>query len=636
VGWLAFNDFRVSHVTAREVYDASPAWRTPCALVYQSEAAAGAMELAAPPLGARALGRLPEDGARAAAGYLYPAVAGAPHAMAAFAMRIPLATAYNLPPSIPHQPALGAAPPTPHASPAWEAGAIMAIDAEFVATAAEASRVRADGSRQVVDAAVLSPGRVSVVADDGALVLDAYVATMEPVVDHLTRFSGLQVGDLEVTTSRHRLHTFKDTYIKLRALVDAGVRFVGHGLRKDFRTLNLLVAPPQVIDTVTIYKLDGQRNLSLKYLAANVLGADIQGVVHDSGEDALMALHLYQRYREEVAADASGSTFGAMLEHLYTVGRANGFRPAGTRTGAGTAAGAGGRSGERAGSTSGGGSGDGAGADAAAGAGSGSGGGSGGGTGVMRTSTVTSGAPLVYPLAHMGGALHLFLAPPQVDVLPPGMAGRGRGYKGSVMAGSGVGGGGAVYGGRGSGRGGGISGVGAGSVPTSMYPYPPMGHLPPVPPPVPPAVAAAGGGGCGVPLPAAPTLPYNSRLLAAASGVGGGGVPTRGPPAGYGGGGWGGAPLAGATAYAPDPWRTTAPLPPAPASHAVGAGAAPSAAAAAAAAATAAAAASLAATFHSAAFPMMPPAGAGSHGGKRGGRGGGRGGGGGGRGSMHL
>ena len=40
--------------------------------------------------------------------------------------------------------------------------------------------------------------------------------------------------------------THQHVYLKLRALVDRGCVFVGHGLRKDFRTLNMIVPEQQV------------------------------------------------------------------------------------------------------------------------------------------------------------------------------------------------------------------------------------------------------------------------------------------------------------------------------------------------------------------------------------------------------
>jgi hypothetical protein len=53
-------------------------------------------------------------------------------------------------------------------------------------------------------------------------------------------------GDLDPAQSRHHLTTHKAAYLKLRYLIDAGAIFVGHGLKKDFRMLNILVPPAQV------------------------------------------------------------------------------------------------------------------------------------------------------------------------------------------------------------------------------------------------------------------------------------------------------------------------------------------------------------------------------------------------------
>lgn len=53
-------------------------------------------------------------------------------------------------------------------------------------------------------------------------------------------------GDLDPSSSTHHLVSLKTAYLKLHHLLDAGCVFVGHGLKQDFRIINLTVPPEQV------------------------------------------------------------------------------------------------------------------------------------------------------------------------------------------------------------------------------------------------------------------------------------------------------------------------------------------------------------------------------------------------------
>eukprot|EP00743_Colponemidia_sp_Colp-15_P008970 GILK01009787.1.p1 GENE.GILK01009787.1~~GILK01009787.1.p1 ORF type:complete len:1312 (+),score=250.87 GILK01009787.1:55-3990(+) len=198
---------------------------------------------------------------------------------------------------------------------------LVALDAEFVALELEESEIREDGTKEVLKPSHLSLARVSVVRAEGSRAgepfIDDYIVTQEPIVDYLTRFSGLVPGDLDPAMSRHHLTTKKTVYSKLRYLVDSGCRFIGHGLKQDFRIINIFIPPDQIIDTVDLYHLPGHRKISLRFLAAALLSSNIQLETHDSIEDARAALALYRRYED---LQRQG-LFEQTLQEIYAAGR---------------------------------------------------------------------------------------------------------------------------------------------------------------------------------------------------------------------------------------------------------------------------------------------------------------------------
>ncbi|KAL1923651.1 uncharacterized protein VTP21DRAFT_8631 [Calcarisporiella thermophila] len=160
-------------------------------------------------------------------------------------------------------------------------GKFVAIDCEMVGVGPE-------GAESAL-------ARVSIVNYYGVTILDRYVKPQERVTDFRTEVSGITPKHLKTAEN------FKDVQKEVAEILKDRI-VVGHAVSNDFDAL-LLDHPRRLIRDTSHYKpykrFTRGKTPSLKRLAKELLGINIQQGSHSSVEDARIAMLLYRKHKDE-------------------------------------------------------------------------------------------------------------------------------------------------------------------------------------------------------------------------------------------------------------------------------------------------------------------------------------------------
>jgi RNA exonuclease 4 len=160
-----------------------------------------------------------------------------------------------------------------------EVGKYVGIDCEMVG-------VGGDEDRSVL-------ARVSLVNFHGTQVYDSFVRPKEFVTDWRTHVSGISPKDMATARSFEGVQADVAAILKDRIIV-------GHAIKNDLEAMMLGHPKKDIRDTSKFSgfrKYSAGKTPSLKKLAREVLGVDIQGGEHSSIEDARATMLLFRRHK---------------------------------------------------------------------------------------------------------------------------------------------------------------------------------------------------------------------------------------------------------------------------------------------------------------------------------------------------
>ncbi|PWN49500.1 hypothetical protein IE53DRAFT_345765 [Violaceomyces palustris] len=138
----------------------------------------------------------------------------------------------------------------------------------------------------------MSLTRLTLVGEDGEVLLDELVRCKADIIDYNTRWSGINEEDYR----QKAILDLVDVRKAMARFVNRDTILIGHGLENDLRAVRLVHT--NVVDTALLYKHPKGYpfRMSLKELSWRYLGKIIQSsgewVGHSSKEDACMALEL--------------------------------------------------------------------------------------------------------------------------------------------------------------------------------------------------------------------------------------------------------------------------------------------------------------------------------------------------------
>ena len=137
--------------------------------------------------------------------------------------------------------------------------------------------------------------RVSIINTYGEIIYDKYVKPIEKVTDFRTPVSGITAENLQNAPE------FTSVQAEVSEIIQ-GRTLVGHSLKNDLKQLMLGHPKKRLRDTSTFSifrQLNKGNTPSLRKLAKEILGLDIQIGEHSSVEDARACMQLYNRFKKE-------------------------------------------------------------------------------------------------------------------------------------------------------------------------------------------------------------------------------------------------------------------------------------------------------------------------------------------------